>query len=876
MKVFILVGVMIFMLGFGAAEFGYNNPSGPLLSPDPTTFNNNTASVNSSKFWDTISLGPLDDANITQFENNGGTLTISTTWFSSFFDFLFGNKDTDDLAEGSINLYDNRSWNESLGNDLYVNKIGDTFTQKIYQWNFTFSNTSLPLLDNFNSFLVKNLNSTSSGSLSLENNLNKSVGFFASGSEFGTAFNLNNSVGVFANNSDLLLTTTTPGKNILFRTINSTGDTLTTLIIESDGNVLFQNDIILNLSSIFLDDVGDRFIKINSEGFPFNGLSVNATWMAHNNPKSGGEITFLNTVENDTVSWTTSLKNFSYSLLSGNSGGLVPGYMAEDNFTENGIINMTKASDYILLCSTFGVDCNFNADTRGNTIDLIPGGPLLWTMGDLEIWQSAKIHKGISVEGDADFDLQGNDFNIDNGTLHIATPVTFERGFTEGDEVIKFTERFDSGIGIFTNLQSDLGNWINVLNPVFCDEGDCARGTGAGVGVVSMQTNISTVDVNETAVQFVYSLVDLVGVGDFEVIVNNNVGSGDVSIFSDSTNNVLLSSQDISLPSSMDDEPIVSLTFICTNAAGKPNRECFVDTVRLNGTAKSTTLINVSDFNGVIAFSTGDLAPDGFPEIGIFYDAPNQTIVIRGNATFENIVEQTLNITDSLFLSSFTEGSVPFIGANGLVSEDIGNFTYDSSTHSQILGGGLTVNNNQRNDIAGRFTWTSKTGKKIVFDPDTQMADYFVDINMMGTLPVTFRNDNTKINSRVLSELTLQAPSEIVSRINGVDEVIVAPNLLTLDSGANAPFFNFVIDGLLLTGIGSTFVTSTFSTGFVPTGDNLIMNGNGLNRWSEVWGVDGFFENMNITGLSGSYTGGSAHVCVFNNGSLFSSEGACP
>ena len=35
-------------------------------------------------------------------------------------------------------------------------------------------------------------------------------------------------------------------------------------------------------------------------------------------------------------------------------------------------------------------------------------------------------------------------------------------------------------------------------------------------------------------------------------------------------------------------------------------------------------------------------------------------------------------------------------------------------------------------------------------------------------------------------------------------------------------------------------------------------------------------HNINITSLVSTYTGGSAHVCVFNNGSLFASEGACP
>lgn len=79
--------------------------------------------VNSSDLWDN-----LDDTNSTQFENNAGTLSIVLSWFSSQFDSLFSAKNTDDLSEGSSNLYDNQSWNETRGNDLYVNVDGDTMT----------------------------------------------------------------------------------------------------------------------------------------------------------------------------------------------------------------------------------------------------------------------------------------------------------------------------------------------------------------------------------------------------------------------------------------------------------------------------------------------------------------------------------------------------------------------------------------------------------------------------------------------------------------------------------------------------------------------------------------------------------------------------
>ena len=349
--------------------------------------------------------------------------------------------------------------------------------------------------------------------------------------------------------------------------------------------------------------------------------------------------------------WMQTGKNFSYSGI-GNSFGVIPNYIGKDNFTDGGKINMTKLTNYPLLCSTFGVDCSFNADTRGNAIDLIPGGPLLWTMGDFEVWQSVKIHKGISVEGSAIFNMEENDFDINNGSLHIATPVTFQKGFTAGDSVIKFTETFAATLGIFTNLQTDLGDWTSVINTVNCDGGQCAQGTGAGGGLVEMQTNISTLDINETTLSFVYSLANLIGSGEFSIEVNNNVGSGDVVIFSDTTDDVTKSSQVISLPSSMNNQSLISITVICDIAsANRPARQCFIDTMKLNGTAITTTLINVSGFDGVIKFGDGTLAPDGFPERGIIFNASGDTIIFRGNATFENIIEQTLSITNSISLN---------------------------------------------------------------------------------------------------------------------------------------------------------------------------------------------------------------------------------
>ena len=59
--------------------------------------------------------------NDTQFEEQGdGNLGLVTTWLSSFIDTWLLGITTDDITEGSINLYDNQSWNQSYADTLYI------------------------------------------------------------------------------------------------------------------------------------------------------------------------------------------------------------------------------------------------------------------------------------------------------------------------------------------------------------------------------------------------------------------------------------------------------------------------------------------------------------------------------------------------------------------------------------------------------------------------------------------------------------------------------------------------------------------------------------------------------------------------------------
>ncbi len=671
-KYFVSVLLLICLISFSSARLevglidGGVSPSiGLNLNLNPLDINqggNYSINTNSSD-WLITNDGAIGNINTTVLDNNGGFLTIVKSWWDGFYCELTGC-----IMEGDIDM------DES--NILFTN-----------------SGSGIQRVINATS-----TNPTGVIGYELNNNVGASIALSVAGS----------GIADFANDSGII---SRGGRTFIVNAADKSivmghGELPTvvpTWTLNSNGTVIQTGPLVMNGSAIFLDENRQHFIKENVDGFPFNGISTDAEWFGHDEFDEEGEITFLFTHGNETNLWMQSGKNNSFSSI-GNSFFIVPTYMANNNFTENGVINMTKASSYLVLCDTFGVDCNFNADTLGNAIDLIPGGPLLGTMGDLEVWQSAKIHRGLSVEGPVFFDLEGNNANFNNGTVHIATPVTFEEGFTAGESVTKFTETFASGLGIFINIQSDLGNWVNVLNSVFCDEGECAEADGAGSGLVEMQTNFSTSDINETALSFVYSLVNLVGAGDFSIEVNNNVGSGDVEIFSDTTSSVIKSSQSISLPSSMDDQPLITLTIICDiGSSNKPTRQCFFDTAKINGTAITTTLINISGFNSIIAFSDGTLDAGGFPERGIFYNASEDQIIFRGNVTFENIIEQDLNITNSIELNGtilFDWGDIPdFFLLNGS-SVMAGNSNF----------GGFSLNNIDDVTATGEFFLGSQGG----------------------------------------------------------------------------------------------------------------------------------------------------------------------
>ena len=81
---------------------GVHNPNLPLVKTESTTGVNTTA--NSSSYWST-NIGSLDNVNTTQFENNGGFLSIIPSWITSLMGSAYCAL-TGCTMEGPINMGD--------------------------------------------------------------------------------------------------------------------------------------------------------------------------------------------------------------------------------------------------------------------------------------------------------------------------------------------------------------------------------------------------------------------------------------------------------------------------------------------------------------------------------------------------------------------------------------------------------------------------------------------------------------------------------------------------------------------------------------------------------------------------------------------------
>ncbi len=447
-------------------------------------------------------------------------------------------------------------------------------------------------------------------------------------------------------------------------------------------NINMRGLNINNTSNITTDrlNLADSNHFLKQEYEPINSISGSAMMLVDTGVEAEGEIVFsIIHAPNDNI---TDLKiiqcnqvgrNNSFSC-SGNSQGMIRNDICTANprFNNGTSCNMTAITDYLIQCEVWNKSCEYFADTAGRD------GPLLWTQGDLEVWRTANIMEGIRVSQSADF--IDTDLDVLNGSLHSQIPVNCNLGTDVGVERNLVDERFLGNLGVFDNLQNDPGNW-HANSDARCDSDECANANGVGqVGNLIMQVNFSTLNFNQTGVSFVYSTTNMIAASSFSVTINNNSGSGDVTILTDTTDNVLKSTQFIQLDGNFTNITKVSLNFICNVI--KSDRECFVDTVVVNGTHMINSTFSEPRIASENCFDTGERGSDGRCEFGSYWEPCNRTLVFRGNVTETNIITETETVTGDL-----TVGGNIILGGLSIPNWfSIGNFTNFLINQSQVRG----------------------------------------------------------------------------------------------------------------------------------------------------------------------------------------------
>lgn len=410
-------------------------------------------------------------------------------------------------------------------------------------------------------------------------------------------------------------------------------------------NLADIQNITLN-GTLCLDDSCNHALLSNINPVTrFNGIAEDALWFRIEGSRPEGHIGFINSFNNLTLSWSQVGKNNSFSG-SGNSLGIIPNYWGFENFTSaDNTINMTALSNYITICDTFGGEffapedvCRFNADTRGR------GMPLLFT-GDLEVWRQIVTHQGITSLGDAEYFMQGFNFDIVNGSLHQRTSRIELVGFGPGVNVTRLNANFNEGVlapFILTTSGGGASEWT-VESDVSCHQDDCARAqAGAGSPLRIMKADFSTEDLDATHLSFWITTLNI-NAGDLlNVTMNNNVDSGSVDLFS--TSSVISDEQqNISLPSSMDDQTNITI-FFRFNANNPINEEVFVDEIIVLGNSTTDTTANVTRLDTII------LLGDGSQEIR--WNDTSKVLQLPGDVSFINVTETNLNITGSIILNN--------------------------------------------------------------------------------------------------------------------------------------------------------------------------------------------------------------------------------
>lgn len=404
------------------------------------------------------------------------------------------------------------------------------------------------------------------------------------------------------------------------------------------GTIDMNSNTIDNIIELLASDGSAIAFGDNSIYSSFSGLDQ-AIVISTNQSLPEGEIThtFLDTFNNRVIAAWQSGKNDS-GQYTRNSGGYFP---------DLGLTNASILTDMEEMWSRFGISPladYFSAENKTSVA-------ALWAFESQKLFLHDDIENGeLFGEGQFTWVARDNtDIELFNGNgVRIKKDVIKQFGFSAGDNITSLTADFESGtlLPFIQTTGGGLDDW-SLVSDVLCHDGECASALGgSGSPLRSMQANFSSLNQDNLNLSFwlttVQSAPDI-----FTVEVNNNIGSGDVTVFTSS--GVFTDEfQSIILPSSMDNISTVSVTF---NFQGNNQIAdvVYIDDILVIGNATTTTLANVTVQDGSLSFGDEEcsielFAEDGYKDLNISCDNIN----LIGNVTAVDVTEVSINVTTDI------------------------------------------------------------------------------------------------------------------------------------------------------------------------------------------------------------------------------------
>ncbi len=350
---------------------------------------------------------------------------------------------------------------------------------------------------------------------------------------------------------------------------------------------------------------------------------------------------------------------------------------------------------------------------------------------------------GIQVQGFASFNLEGNNFDIFNGSIHPFTPRIEEIGFATGQLVTMIDEDFeDNDISPFQKREqvgSDLNNWDADEDLDFCFDNLCARARGGdGRHPRIMEHNITTTDRNKLNISFhigarqidtTDNLSVVIIEGTNTVMVFNFTGTGAASNLDISPPELIT----VQIPSSFDDKNKISIRINMSadrGGTGVTREEFWIDNILLVGTATASTRQNVTRRDTVILLGDGNQR--------IFWNDSSKVLELPANASIISETIQDLIISGSLtlgsvqisqfddlkFLTNNSDANFTGVNVQGLVNATNLNGTLDCT---MIGGGSDTDFCIDAEGSGGTSVWNSSS-KAVTLNDST------LDLNLSGNL----------------------------------------------------------------------------------------------------------------------------------------------